>query len=70
MEYAKHGSLDQYMRQHAATVKDSAKEITKQLLAGLEVLHQQDIPHPGLKTQVCHEFLEPTGERTITLTIQ
>lgn len=70
MEYATHGSLDQYMSQHAATVKDSAKEITKQLLRGLEVLHQQDIPHRGLKTQVCHEFPESIGERTITLTFQ
>ncbi|KAI5843084.1 kinase-like domain-containing protein, partial [Morchella snyderi] len=49
MEFIKDGDLSHYIQNYQSEVKGHAKEITKQLLTGLEVLHSLDICHRDLK---------------------
>lgn len=50
MEYIEHGDLSGYIKNPKA--KSDAKEITRQILEGLEVLHEKGICHRDLKPQV------------------
>lgn len=56
MEYVPHGDLAQYIKTTPNAQRDS-REVTKQLLAGLSVLHSRHICHRDLKPQV--GVLEP-----------
>lgn len=51
MEYIEHGDLSQYLGN--SSIKKDAKDITRQLLQGLAILHEQSICHRDLKPQVC-----------------
>lgn len=50
MEYVKHGDLAGYIGTPEAKLE--TKEITRQILEGLEVLHEKGICHRDLKPQV------------------
>lgn len=52
MEYIEHGDLSKYMENYADKAKTEVKEITAQILEGLEVLHGKGICHRDLKPQV------------------
>lgn len=52
MEYIEHGDLSGYIKRDRDGVKADAQEITRQLLEGLEVLHEKGICHRDLKPQV------------------
>lgn len=51
MEYVQHGDLGEYIK-NRDKAKINAREITRQLLEGLEVLHEKGICHRDLKPQV------------------
>lgn len=51
MEYINEGDLSGYMADHELA-KSNAAEITKQILEGLQVLHDEGICHRDLKPQV------------------
>lgn len=48
MEYIEYGDLSGYMKDHREARAD-AREITRQFLEGLEVLHAEGICHRDLK---------------------
>lgn len=50
MEYIEYGDLSEYIKDGRA--KPDAKKITRQILEGLEVLHEKGICHRDLKPQV------------------
>lgn len=52
MEYIEHGDLQNYMLKDPEEAKLDAKEITKQILRGLEILHKKEICHRDLKPPV------------------
>lgn len=52
MEYVEHGDLEMYLEGYAANVKTEAKEITRQILKGVAVLHDKQICHRDLKPKV------------------
>lgn len=52
MEYVQYGDLEGYLEDCPKQAKINAEEITRQLLAGLVVLHEQEICHRDLKPQV------------------
>lgn len=52
MEYAEHGDLSHYLDNHAETALVEVKDITRQILNGLVVMHDRDICHRDLKPQV------------------
>lgn len=52
MEYIKHGDLGAYIQTTTPIPITEAKEITKQILEGLEVLHGKFIYHRDLKPEV------------------
>lgn len=52
MEYAEHGDLAHYLENHAKKALVEAKDITRQILKGLVVMHERDICHRDLKPQV------------------
>lgn len=52
MEYIEHGDLGKYIKGTRAKNPTEAKEITRQILEGLEVLHYKEIYHRDLKPQV------------------
>lgn len=74
MEYVEHGDLSQYVqrsRQGASALRSlmEVKEITRQILEGLEVLHSKRIYHRDLKPQVCSMtplYLNPLTESFTT----
>lgn len=51
MEYVPHGDLAQYIKTTPNALRES-REVTKQLLTGLSVLHSRHICHRDLKPQV------------------
>lgn len=51
MEYIEGGDLSEYMTDHE-TAKSNAAEITKQILEGIQVLHEEGICHRDLKPHV------------------
>lgn len=57
MEYIEHGDLGQYIEKSWPQAKAEAKEITVQILEGLEVLHEREICHRDLKPQVSPHFI-------------
>lgn len=52
MEYIEHGDLSQYLKITGPCTDEDAREITRQLLDGLVVLHEIKICHRDLKPQV------------------
>lgn len=51
MEYLPHGDLGEYIKATSDAQRD-AREVTRQLLTGLSVLHNLNICHRDLKPQV------------------
>lgn len=56
MEYAEHGDLAHYLDNHAEKARADAKDITRQILKGLVVMHQRNICHRDLKPEVRYEL--------------
>lgn len=52
MEYIPHGNLSQYLSNGGTPSLANARQITRQLLEGLIVLHGLQICHRDLKPQV------------------
>lgn len=52
MEFIENGDLSQYLKEFPQKVKDEARNITRQILEGLVVMHDQNICHRDLKPQV------------------
>lgn len=52
MEYFEHGDLGQHIKIFGRQEEETSREITRQLLEGLVVLHQKQICHRDLKPQV------------------
>lgn len=50
MEYLAHGDLSQYVKD--PIIRLEAKEITRQLLQGLVIMHEKRICHRDIKPQV------------------
>ena len=50
MEYISHGDLRQYLKVKRS--ESEAKAITRQLLEGLSVIHQNGLAHRDLKPEV------------------
>lgn len=59
MENVELGDLGKYMKENKEQAKAGAKEITRQVLRGLVVLHERRICHRDLKPQV--QFHNPQG---------
>ena len=51
MEYIGHGHLRQYLEEEERS-ENEAKAITRQLLEGLSVIHQEGFAHRDLKPEV------------------
>lgn len=58
MEYMVNGDLGQYMESVGSHIREEAKEISRQVLHGLVVLHAKHICHRDLKPQV-REYVFP-----------
>lgn len=52
MEYIEYGDLSKYIHDQERKARTEAKAITRQILEGLEVLHEKEICHRDLKPQV------------------
>jgi serine/threonine protein kinase len=52
MEYIENGDLSQYLKESPKRVKAEARNIVRQILEGLVVMHDQNICHRDLKPQV------------------
>lgn len=52
MEYIKHGDLSWWLQDGEVVDEATTREITIQVLTGLEVLHSRHICHRDLKPQV------------------
>ncbi|KAL0634955.1 hypothetical protein Q9L58_006073 [Maublancomyces gigas] len=50
MEYVQYGDLSEYMKDHE-TARAEAREVTRQILEGLKILHGEGICHRDLKPQ-------------------
>lgn len=53
MEYMPDGDLAMYLADDSRGARRDAREITTQLLEGLEFLHENEMCHRDLKPQVC-----------------
>lgn len=53
MEYVEHGDLEMYLAGNAAKARAEVREITRQILKGVTVLHNKQICHRDLKPMVC-----------------
>lgn len=51
MEYIEYGDLSEYMKERE-TAQAEAREVTRQILEGLKILHGEGICHRDLKPQV------------------
>ena len=52
MEYLKEGDLTRYINTLAPLSQETVKSISKQLLEGLKVMHQEGIAHRDIKPAV------------------
>lgn len=69
MEYIEYGDLSQYQRTSGALSLSNARDITRQLLEGLAVLHEMKICHRDLKPQVRTPHHPPSLPSSATLRI-
>lgn len=51
MEYVQYGDLSEYMKDRP-TARETAAEVTRQILEGLQILHGEGICHRDLKPKV------------------
>lgn len=59
MEYIEHGDLAQYIDKHGKLEQTVVKDITRQILNALVVMHERGICHRDLKPQVRYRFQTP-----------
>lgn len=59
MEYAAHGDLAHYLDHHVEKALVEVKDITRQILNGLVIMHQREICHRDLKPQVRYKSVAP-----------
>lgn len=52
MEFIENGDLNQYLKEFPKIVKAEARNIIRQILEGLVVMHDQNICHRDLNPQV------------------
>lgn len=69
MEYIAHGDLAQYIDNHGEKAVSEVKEITRQILSGLVVMHSRQICHRDLKPQVSRQN-GPLSPKTILIVLQ
>jgi serine/threonine protein kinase len=54
MEYVPLGDLEMNVASHSGTIPEiEARDITEQILSGLEIMHAESFAHRDLKPQVC-----------------
>jgi serine/threonine protein kinase len=54
MEYVQLGDLEKNVMAHSGKIPEiDARDITEQILSGLEIMHAQFFAHRDLKPQVC-----------------
>lgn len=67
MELIQHGDLAGYLA-HQPKLEDEAREISWQILGGLEVMHRYGFAHRDLKPAVCLPLI-PQDLRTMLIVI-